>query len=65
MTYIVNGVPEQATSPNLADLLIELGYADAVVATAVNQQFVPVARRAGYMLAKGDQIEILAPMQGG
>jgi len=65
MSYIVNGVPEQAASQNLADLLIELGYADAVVATAVNQQFVPVARRASYMLAKDDQIEILAPMQGG
>ena len=65
MKITVNGNPHDIASQNLADLLIELGYGGTVVATAINQSFVPVSRRAQQNLAAGDQIEILAPMQGG
>ena len=65
MNIILNGNPHDIASDNLADLLIETGYGGTVVATAVNQAFVPVSRRATHRLAAGDQVEILAPMQGG
>lgn len=65
MKITVNGNPHDISAQNLADLLIELGYSGTVVATAINQSFVPVSRRAQQNLAAGDQIEILAPMQGG
>ena len=65
MKITVNGNPHDIASQNLADLLIELGYGGTVVATAINQSFVPVSRRAQQNLAAGDQIEIIAPMQGG
>ena len=38
---------------------------DAVVATALNGQFVPVGSRTNARLAEGDRLEVLAPMQGG
>jgi len=42
-----------------------LGYGGAVVATAVNGEFVPTAARQTARLAEGDRVEVLAPMQGG
>jgi sulfur carrier protein len=45
--------------------LQELGYADAVVATALNGEFVPAGSRPGARLSDGDRVEVLAPMQGG
>jgi sulfur carrier protein len=42
-----------------------LGYGEAVVATALNGEFVPVSSRNEARLTEGDRLEILAPMQGG
>ena len=39
--------------------------ADAVVATALNGEFVAVGRARRRPLSEGDQLEVLAPMQGG
>ena len=61
----VNGEPTQSAAPTLAALLVELGYAEAKVATAVNGEFVAAVARADRSLAAGDQIEIVAPRQGG
>ena len=61
----VNGAQLLSSATNLADLLSELGYGDNKVATAVNGDFVPERLRAGRNLAEGDQIEIVAPRQGG
>jgi sulfur carrier protein len=41
------------------------GFGDALVATALNGEFVPVGSRANIQLKDGDQLEVLAPMQGG
>ena len=41
------------------------GQAEAKVATAVNEDFVPAARRGAHMLQEGDRVEIVAPRQGG
>ena len=47
------------------EVLHEAGYGDARVATAVNGHFVPVGQRASCSIEAGDQLEIVAPRQGG
>jgi sulfur carrier protein len=49
----------------LEALLQGLGYADRVVATALNGEFVPAAVRRDTAVHDGDRVEVLAPMQGG
>jgi sulfur carrier protein len=65
MRILVNGASREIRSADLSGALTELGYAGAVVATAVNGEFVPVSDRPAARLAEGDRIEVLAPMQGG
>ncbi len=65
MKIIVNGEPRDVSGAALAEVLDELGYGDAIVATAVNRRFVPTENRQELALSDGDRIEILAPMQGG
>ena len=65
MKINVNGKPRMVSGRSLPELLEELGYAGAVVATAVNHEFVPAAARAGRVLEEGDRLEVVAPMQGG
>ncbi|AFC85935.1 sulfur carrier protein ThiS [Frateuria aurantia] len=50
---------------DLASLLEQMGLSDAHVATALNGEFVPAQRRETTALKAGDQVEVLAPMQGG
>ena len=61
----VNGEPRELAATTLAEALTALDYADAVVATALNGDFVPRRKRAETPLAEGDRIEIVAPRQGG
>ena len=65
MKILVNGDWRNTAACDLAGALQELGFADAVVATALNGEFVPAGARPGALLADGDRLEILAPMQGG
>ncbi|WP_420863671.1 sulfur carrier protein ThiS [Algirhabdus cladophorae] len=65
MNVQLNGEGHTTTATTLADLLIEQGYKGAKLATAVNGDFVPAAMRATHEIKPGDQIEVLAPMQGG
>jgi sulfur carrier protein len=65
MKILVNGASRETHAADLAAALSELGYGEAVVATAVNGEFVPVGARASTRLAEGDRLEVLAPMQGG
>jgi len=65
MKIVVNGEPADIRAATLASLLDELGYGDAVVATALNGAVVRKARRDATPIADGDRVEILAPMQGG
>ncbi len=64
MKVTVNGSPHSIASATLAAALDELGYGGTRVATALNGAFVPATAR-DRPLAEGDQIEILAPRQGG
>lgn len=65
MRILVNGASREIRAADLTGALEELGYGGAVVATAVNGEFVPVAQRQAAHLADGDRVEVLAPMQGG
>jgi sulfur carrier protein len=65
MLLTVNGEPREIAAATLAEALVALDYAEAVVATALNGDFVPKRKRAETPLADGDRIEIVAPRQGG
>jgi len=49
----------------LADVLVELGYGAAQIATAINGEFVPRGLRETTTLHPGDHLDVVAPMQGG
>jgi sulfur carrier protein len=65
MRLVVNGEPAQVAAHDLAEALVALGYEGAVVATALNGEFVPARKRAETILLEDDRIEIVAPRQGG
>ncbi len=61
----VNGAPVTSTASTLSQLLSELGYGEGRVATALNGEFVASHARSATPLKADDQIEIVAPRQGG
>ncbi|WP_447937708.1 sulfur carrier protein ThiS [Thermomonas fusca] len=61
----VNGESRAIEATKLAQALLELGYHEAHVATALNGVFVPAGQRGAQALRDGDALEVLAPMQGG
>jgi len=65
MKILVNGAWRETQRKELAGALEDLGYGGSVVSTAVNGEFIAAAQRARTVLAEGDRIEVLAPMQGG
>ncbi len=66
MNIILNGEPlELSQAMNIDIFLQKNGYGDKKVAVAVNGAFVPKSSHAQHELNDGDQIEIVAPMQGG
>ncbi len=65
MKLIVNGAEHDVPAATLAEALARLDYADAIVATALNGDFVPARSREATPLREGDRIEIVAPRQGG
>lgn len=65
MKIELNGEPRDVAGHTISDILVELGWADARVATALNGTFVPKSARAETALGEGDRLEVLAPMQGG
>jgi sulfur carrier protein len=65
LTLIVNGETCDVAAATLAEALDVLGYAGLRVATAINGSFVAQRDRALTVLTAGDQVEIVAPRQGG
>lgn len=65
MKITLNGESVDLRGETLADALAEHGYAESQVATAVNADFVPKGQRGTRKLADGDQVEVVAPRQGG
>jgi sulfur carrier protein len=62
---VVNGEAIETLARTLAELVVEQGFAEGAVATALNGDFVPRHSRGGTKLAADDKIEIVAPRQGG
>ena len=65
MRILVNGEPREIAAATLQAALAELGYGETRVATAVDGDFVPAARRSACALDENSVLEIVAPMQGG
>ena len=67
MTLTING--DKATFGNslsVTELLQQLGYeASQRLAVAVNLEFIPRSAQSEHQLKDGDDVEIVAPMQGG
>jgi len=66
MKITLNGTTKTLPAPlDIAALLKESGYSDKLVAVARNGQFVARESYGKTTLQDGDDIEIVAPMQGG
>jgi sulfur carrier protein len=65
MRILVNGAPHEVASETLDGVLLELGYAERPIATALDGDFVPARQRAARLLREDCRIEIVSPMQGG
>ena len=65
LSLVVNGQATVTRAATLAELILELGYGDAKIATARNGEFVSRAARQATRLAPDDKIEIVSPRQGG
>ena len=65
MLIKVNGKALEIAAPTLAVLLAELGFEQANVATALNENFVRAADRLQTQLKPGDAVVFLVPRQGG
>lgn len=65
MKIIVNSKLLKVNGTTLFSVLQELNFDAPSVATALNGNFVPKAMRETTTLKDGDQLEVLAPMQGG
>lgn len=65
MQILVNGEAVVTSARTLAELCADLGFGDAKIATALNGSFVAAGKRALIELAPKDEVEIVAPRQGG
>lgn len=65
MKILLNGEAFATDAKTLGELCGRLGFAEAKIATAVNGGFVAASSRGTTRLAEADEIEIVAPRQGG
>ena len=65
MKILLNGETFATDAKTLDELCARLGFAEAKIATAVNGSFVAAASRGATPLTDADEIEIVAPRQGG
>ena len=65
MKILLNGEAFATDAKTLDELCARLGFAEAKIATAVNGNFVAAVARSAIELAQSDEIEIVAPRQGG
>lgn len=66
MNILLNGQPKKVRDGlKVNELIREMGFADDAIAVAVNLEFVPRMNYAEHPLVEQDEVEIVAPMQGG
>lgn len=64
-SIVLNGEPIETGARTLEDVVVEAGFGEARVATAVNGTFVAAGQRAGVMITAGDKVEVVSARQGG
>jgi thiamine biosynthesis protein ThiS len=65
MRLVINGVAEELSVATVAELLASRGLEPRGVVVALNRDCVPRAAIGDTRLHENDEVEILAPMQGG
>jgi sulfur carrier protein len=65
LKILLNGEAFATDAKTLDELCARLGFAGARIATAVNGSFVAAPLRGSTPLTEADEIEIVAPRQGG
>jgi sulfur carrier protein len=65
LKILLNGETFATDAETLDELCTRLGFAGAKIATAVNGSFVAASSRGATTLTEADEIEIVAPRQGG
>ncbi len=66
MKIILNGEAFKISeNTNINALLSSHGYKDKTVAVALNGNFIPKLSYEAHIIKANDEIEIVAPMQGG
>ena len=65
ITVTINGEKQMLNEPVSIAALLERRDQKAGVAVAINGEFVPKSQHTSHILKDADEIEIVAPMQGG
>jgi sulfur carrier protein len=65
LQILLNGERVTTDASSLDELCATLGFAGAKVATAINGSFVAATARGRIPLSEADEVEIVAPRQGG
>ncbi len=67
ITMTLNGkaIEYKGNAPSVTTLLKKEGFADKKIAVAINGQFIPKSSYNEHIINENDDIEIVAPMQGG
>ncbi|HEY9035123.1 MAG TPA: sulfur carrier protein ThiS [Pseudomonadales bacterium] len=66
ITVSVNGVMQECPLPiTVADALQQWGYDSVRVAVAINGEFVPRSTYGTHTLVSGDDVDVVAAVQGG
>ena len=65
MRIIINGEEREVMSGQLDSVLLECGYENPAIATALNGTFIHRHLRGETRLTDGDRIEVVAPIEGG
>ncbi len=65
ITISLNGKRVSVSETRLKDMMISQGYHSSHMAVAINGTFVPKSAHETLQVNDGDEIDIVAPMQGG
>ncbi len=65
MRIEVNGEARHVESGTLDAVLVECGYRNPAIATALNGTFIHKHQRVETAIVEGDKIEVVAPIEGG
>lgn len=66
MQLLINGEPHELTeAASVADVIRKLGYESNSIAVAINGEFVPRHQYATFTLQERQELDVVAPMQGG